>query len=98
MKIDNSNFGIGFGQFKGDIDKITEVDIPFGEYLKNSINNVNNLQIEADKLSQKLVTGEVADLHQVMIASEKASIAMQFAVQVRNKLVEAYQEIMRMQM
>ncbi|MDW7674460.1 MAG: flagellar hook-basal body complex protein FliE [Bacillota bacterium] len=72
--------------------------VAFDDFFKDAINNLNKLHIEADELTTKLVTGEITDLHQVMIASEKAGIALQFAIQVRNKLVEAYQEIMRMQM
>ena len=49
-------------------------------------------------MTNKLITGEVEDLHQVMIAAQKASITLDLTIQVRNKVVEAYQEIMRMQM
>jgi flagellar hook-basal body complex protein FliE len=68
----------------------------FAELLKDAINEVNRQQVESEQLSQKLVTGEVQDIHQVMIASQKASISLSLAIQVRNKVVEAYQEIMRM--
>ncbi|MGB3261796.1 flagellar hook-basal body complex protein FliE, partial [Paenisporosarcina sp.] len=51
-----------------------------------------------DKLTNQLVTGEVKDIHEVMIASQKASLSLQLTVQVRNKVVEAYQEVMRMQL
>jgi flagellar hook-basal body complex protein FliE len=68
----------------------------FADLLKEAINEVNRQQVESEQLSQKLVTGEVQDIHQVMIASQKASISLSLAIQVRNKVVEAYQEIMRM--
>lgn len=69
----------------------------FAESLKNAVNSVNELQKDADLMSQKLATGETKNIPEVMIAVEKADIALKLAVQVRNKMIEAYQEIMRMQ-
>ncbi|MBS4189226.1 flagellar hook-basal body complex protein FliE [Bacillus sp. FJAT-49705] len=69
----------------------------FASVLKESINNVNELQINSDKMTEKLVRGENVDLHQVMIASQKASISLQATIEIRNKVIEAYQEVMRMQ-
>ncbi|SHJ59132.1 flagellar hook-basal body complex protein FliE [Anaerobranca californiensis DSM 14826] len=69
----------------------------FGYYLQNALKEVNRLEKEADNLTKKLAAGENVDLHDVMIATEKANIALQLTVQVRNKAVEAYNEIMRMQ-
>lgn len=68
----------------------------FASVLKESINNVNELQVQSDKMTEKLVRGENIDLHQVMIASQKASVTMQATLEIRNKVIEAYQEIMRM--
>ncbi|NRK74465.1 flagellar hook-basal body complex protein FliE, partial [Salmonella enterica subsp. enterica serovar Typhi] len=65
-------------------------------FLKESINSVNQAQNESDALTNKLARGENVDLSQVMIASQKASITMQATMEIRNKAVEAYQEIMRM--
>ncbi|MBM7716483.1 flagellar hook-basal body complex protein FliE [Bacillus thermophilus] len=69
----------------------------FGTYLKKALNEVNNLQLESDVATKKLAAGEKIELHEVMIASQKASVSMQAALEIRNKAVEAYQEIMRMQ-
>ncbi|SES79686.1 flagellar hook-basal body complex protein FliE [Anaerobranca gottschalkii] len=69
----------------------------FGYYLRNALMEVNRLEKEADTLTKKLAAGENVDLHDVMIATEKANIALQLTVQVRNKAVDAYNEIMRMQ-
>lgn len=69
----------------------------FKEMLDNAIDTVNDLQRNADKLTQKLATGELKDLHQVMIAVEEVNVALQVTMQIRNKIVEAYQEVMRMQ-
>ncbi|QHE61288.1 flagellar hook-basal body complex protein FliE [Rossellomorea vietnamensis] len=70
----------------------------FSQLLKKSIDEVNKMQVQSDQLTEKLVRGETVDLHQVMIASQKASITLQTTMEVRNKVVEAYQEIMRMPM
>jgi len=69
----------------------------FGTLLKEAIDSVNQSQVAADQATQKLVNGEDIDLHEVMITSQKASITLQTAVEVRNKMIEAYQEVMRMQ-
>lgn len=69
----------------------------FSEILKNLINQVNELQNKADESVQKLVSGETESIHQVMIAIEEADLAFRLMMEVRNKLIEAYQEIMRMQ-
>jgi flagellar hook-basal body complex protein FliE len=78
--------------------KPAEAHQAFSHFLKDAINKVNSEQIKADVVTEKLVKGENIDLHQVMIASQKASISLQLAVEVRNKVIEAYQEVMRMQM
>jgi flagellar hook-basal body complex protein FliE len=69
----------------------------FKEMLYDAIDNVSDLQRNADELMTKLATGEAEDLHQVMIAVEKVNLALQLTLQIRNKMLEAYQEIMRMQ-
>lgn len=69
----------------------------FTQVLGDMVKQVNDLQIKADTAVQKLATGESKGLHEVMIAMEKSSISFQFLTQVRNKAVEAYHEIMRMQ-
>lgn len=69
----------------------------FSNLLKAAINEVNEVQNQSDNLTKKLAMGEPVELHQVMIAAEKASITLQTTMEIRNKVVEAYQEIMRMQ-
>ena len=68
----------------------------FGTFLKDAIQDVNTQQIESDKMTQKLILGENVDLHNVMITAQKASIAFNATMEVRNKVIEAYQEIIRM--
>lgn len=77
-------------------DEIVGVD--FSEKLKAAVDQVNNAHQVADKLSAQFVSGESnVDLHEVMISLQKANVSFQSMIQVRNKLVTAYQEIMNMQ-
>jgi flagellar hook-basal body complex protein FliE len=69
----------------------------FSEVLGNAMDAVNNLQAQAGEEVQKAMTGEVTDIHTAMIAVQKADVSFQMMMQVRNKLVSAYQEIMKMQ-
>ncbi|MBI5590611.1 MAG: flagellar hook-basal body complex protein FliE [Deltaproteobacteria bacterium] len=69
----------------------------FGDMLKNHLAEVNHLQNSADIAAQNLASGQDKDIHNTMIAMEKAGVAFQLTMQVRNKVLEAYQEIMRMQ-
>ncbi|MBU3218549.1 flagellar hook-basal body complex protein FliE [Clostridium algidicarnis] len=70
----------------------------FLEVLKQGMNSVNDKQVLADSNMESLIKGEQMDVHKVMLATEEAKLSLQMAVQVRNKLVEAYQEINRMQL
>ncbi len=70
----------------------------FGEMLSAAISDVDGLQKVSAQKNIDLAAGRLEDVSEVMIAAEKASVALQLTVQVRNKVVEAYQEMMRMQM
>jgi flagellar hook-basal body complex protein FliE len=69
----------------------------FGSMLTNAISSLNQTQNTASSDSVALATGQASDVTQVVTDVEKANLEMQLAVQVRNKAVDAYQEIMRMQ-
>lgn len=69
----------------------------FGDMLGSAIDRVNDLQLHADKAVQQLQTGQGGNLHQVMISMEEADLSMRLMVQMRNKVMDAYQEIMRME-
>jgi len=69
----------------------------FSEMLSKSIREIDMLQKDADISIENLAAGENTDIHQTMIAMEKADIAMKLMIQIRNKVVGAYEEIMRMQ-
>ena len=69
----------------------------FSDALRHAVNDVNRLQQDADKAIINVQTGNTGSLHEAIIALEKADISFRTMLQVRNKLIEAYQEIMRMQ-
>lgn len=69
----------------------------FGEILKNAIGSVNDAQLNADEAVKNVLNGESRDIHATMIALQKAETSLQLMLEVRNRLLEAYQEIMRTQ-
>ncbi|BDI30918.1 flagellar hook-basal body complex protein FliE [Capsulimonas corticalis] len=70
----------------------------FSQTLVSAMNSVNTAQNHAGALAQDFAVGKTSDIHGVMIASEQATVALQMTTQIRNKVVEAYQEVMRMSM
>ena len=74
-----------------------DADGNFGSVLKTAINQVEELHGSAEQQVTDLLKGDRSDVHNVMIAVEKADIAFQLMMQVRNKIVSAYQEVSRMQ-
>lgn len=71
--------------------------VNFKDILIDALNNVNTLEQESAKMTEDFIAGRTDDIDSVLIASEKATISLQFIMEVRNKVMEAYQEIMRMQ-
>ncbi len=69
----------------------------FGELLQQSINQINRLQVEADASANDLASGRQTDIHQTMIAVEKAEVSFELLMQIRNKVISAYENIMRTQ-
>jgi len=69
----------------------------FSTILKNKVNEINKLQLDADQAITKVVLGNSGSIHEAIIALEKADLSFRKMIQVRNKILEAYQEIMRMQ-
>jgi flagellar hook-basal body complex protein FliE len=72
-------------------------DGSFAAALKRSLTEVNQMQQQADAAITALATGDKVSLHDTMIAMEQADVSFRLMMQVRNKIVEAYQEILRMQ-
>jgi flagellar hook-basal body complex protein FliE len=83
------------------IPKITDVNktsgTNFSDILREALNKVNDLQIESQNITDSFLSGETDNIHNVMIASSKANLALQMTIQVRNKVMDAYNEIMNMQ-
>jgi flagellar hook-basal body complex protein FliE len=69
----------------------------FAETLKTALSDVNAMETKSDDALQRLLAGDNVDVHEVMISSAEAGIAFDLMVEIRNKLVEAYQELQRMQ-
>lgn len=69
----------------------------FGDFLKDGIQKVNQELLTADKVSEEHLTTGKHDMHEVLMAIEKADISFRYLNQIRNKVLDAYQEIMRTQ-
>jgi len=69
----------------------------FMDSLKSAIERVNDTQVEAGRAVDALMTGDTQDIHRTMVALQQADVSFQLMMQIRNKLVGAYEEIQRMQ-
>ncbi|OZU90324.1 flagellar hook-basal body complex protein FliE [Virgibacillus indicus] len=74
-----------------------EAQADFADTLKSAIDSVNNAQVASDNKTEALAAGKIDDLHDVMITAQKASITLETTVQIQRKAIDAYNEIMRMQ-
>ena len=96
--IDSGGSRVGSSALTADQFKTEKVNgNSFADTLNQAISNVNELQLQSDRKVQELATGKTDDVANVMITAEKADIALRAMVQVRNKIIDAYQEIMKMQ-
>ncbi|WP_425509033.1 flagellar hook-basal body complex protein FliE [Virgibacillus doumboii] len=86
-----------------DINKTSNITTPgeaqhnFAESLKAAIEHVNDAQVASDKKTEALAKGQIDNLHDVMITAQKASITLETSVQIQKKVIDAYNQIMRMQ-
>jgi flagellar hook-basal body complex protein FliE len=69
----------------------------FMDSLQQAISKTNDLQLEASQATDALMTGQTQNIHQTMVALQEADVSFQLMMQIRNKLVTAYEEIQRMQ-
>jgi len=69
----------------------------FGETLQKAAGEVNQEQLQAEEAVRQMVAGQESDIHTVLYAVQRADLSFQLALQVRNKLIQAYDEVMRMQ-
>ncbi len=77
--------------------KVNQKSLNFKDLLKQNINKVNNMQLESNQITQDFALGKTDNIHQVMIAGEKAKTSMKLTTAVQNKAIDAYKEIMRLQ-
>jgi flagellar hook-basal body complex protein FliE len=83
----NAPSGVGGGSHGGN----------FADVLRNSLDQVNTYQAQADTAIKELVAGKSKNIHETMLAIERADASLKLMMQVRNKVLDAYREIMRMQ-
>ncbi len=96
-KITSPSFGKALEQAaKNGVDEQPNAD--FKDTLKEAILDINSMQQQAATSTELFVRGELTDLHQVMLDAEKARLGLELMLEIRNKLMEGYQEIMRIQM
>ncbi len=79
------------------LEKENETSTDFSKILKESIDEMNTIQIKGDRAMADIATGEVKDLHQAAIAINKAETNMKMMLEIRNKALSAYKEISRTQ-
>lgn len=85
-------------QASSQVQKENSGDSSFASVLKNAIDETNTIQQDGEKALSDIATGQVKDLHQAAIAINKAETSMKFMLEVRNKAVNAYKEILKTQM
>lgn len=98
MELKGIESGIGISKAFPELSRVNSPSAAegAGKFFSELVSKVNDLSVQSDKSIQALASGETKNLHEVMIAMEKASISFQFMSSVRNKALEAYQEVMRM--
>lgn len=98
MNINPINFKTAADTISSGQQTVAQTQDGFSEALKNALGTVNSSQQSADQMVTQLANGSSdVDLHTVMIAMQKADVLLRTTVQVRDRAVEAYQEVMRMQ-
>ena len=78
--------------------QLEDTEADFKSTLKNFVQDVSAMQDEADNTSEAFVRGEITDLHQVTLSAQKARLSLELLLEIRNKVMDSYQEIMRMQL
>lgn len=78
-------------------DKVDNKDQSFKDLLSDFVGDVNQLQNKADDSVNKLAAGEITDVHDVMVKVEEANLSFSLMMEIRNKIVEGYKEVMKTQ-
>ncbi|MCA9065775.1 MAG: flagellar hook-basal body complex protein FliE [Planctomycetaceae bacterium] len=79
-------------------DKATQKETPFADLVRSLVEDTSRQQVAADGQVQKLINGETDNIHDVVLTTAKANLAFQLVMEIRNRLITSYQEVMRMQM
>ncbi|NIA11254.1 MAG: flagellar hook-basal body complex protein FliE [Nitrospiraceae bacterium] len=82
---------------QNETNRTTKNKVSFANLLKDKVQEINKLQLDADDAISKVELKDSGSIHEAMIALEKASISFRTMMQVRNKILDAYKEVMRMQ-
>ncbi|WXR61803.1 flagellar hook-basal body complex protein FliE [Peptostreptococcaceae bacterium AGR-M142] len=98
QRIDNNiNSNINVLNNKNSVQNINNEKVDFFGFLKDAIHSVSNLEFKQEELERKFALGELDNLHELTVATQEAEIGIQALMQVRNKVMDAYNEIMRIQ-
>ena len=92
-----SNFHKAEQTIKGASAAKTEKADPFADTLKHSLTKVNEVQMQKNAMIESFASGETQNVHELMISLQKAGLAMSMTAAMRNKVLEAYRELARMQ-
>ena len=84
------------GTVYGGAGSVGKVQKSFADQLQQAVLEVDNLQTNRQDMVEGMVSGEVTEVHDVMVAAQESQLAFELLLEVRNKLLEAYQEVMRM--
>jgi len=99
MRVGDVQFSLNQMSADSSLDKKTaDVSKSFESTLNEFVGNVNDLQNSANDAIDKMASGQSADVHEVMVAVEKAKVSFDLLLQIRNKMLDAYKQIMQMQM
>jgi len=98
MKIENINRLINESLNSPFVESNKENYADFSTFLKEAIADVNRYQVESQRLDALFASGQTDNIDELIIAAEKANIALQLMVEIKNKVMDAYQEIMRLQL
>jgi len=94
----NSNFSFSIGnEFNNDKKSVATETGSFVDMLKNNLLDTNQSLKEADQVSEAFALGKIDNIHEVTIATENARVALNLTLAIQNKVMEAYKEIMRLQ-
>jgi flagellar hook-basal body complex protein FliE len=97
MKVGGATFDQLIKSYSLDKSNKQNANKSFKDFFNDALHKVNDTQKNSNIMTEKFALGEVDNIHEVMIASEKAKLSLDLTLEIRNKVVEAYKDIMRMQ-